>query len=423
MKGTKIAMLTLLLVFSVLVVNADAKWWIFGTSEDEVETSYLFLNKVAFSELGNKVTLYRNMLPMGTITIQGKGTAGKNKVGSVRITLDNKDTWQDVKLSESGAFEFTFRPEIDKTYKVSVEVTDTTGKTNKIENTYKEITVSQIDIQAVVRDALDRMIDAYQREMPAQFMALVADDFAADKVILDRAVRKDFTAFDNIGIRYTLNNVASDATGKVYASLSYSRMVTSTRTGRSFSDKGTTDFTFKVGDKGLKIFSMKIPLIFGLSDASNVATGTVNAPSSDPILLVDSRGNVSMVPFNLALQAINNGSTSPGTPLDLSPMEGFIFISATKVPEFASWDILFFPPNLQLRANVLYLPILGQHIDSIFSVPASGYLNPGAGISITGQSNTAIALQIPGGKYAVVEWSGTAGGVLKMKYKYPVPAF
>ncbi len=421
-RGTIIFITALSISLSLLcVTNTYAKWWIFGTSEDEVETSYLFLNKVAFSELGNKVTLYRDMLPMGTITIQGKGVAGKNKVGSVRVTLDGKDTWQDTKLSESGAFEFTFKPETNKIYKVYVEVTDTTGKTNKIENTYKEITISEMNIQAVVKDALDKLIDAYQKENPGQFMALVADDFAADKVILDRAIRKDFTAFDNIVIRYTLNNVASDAS-KVYANITYSRMVTSTKTGRSFSDKGMTEFTFKLNDRGLRIFSMKIPLIFGLSDASNVATGTVNAPGTDPIILVDARGNVSTVPLNVAVQAINEGSTTPGTPLDLAQMQGFIFSSATKVLEWEAWNIVFFPPNLRLRDNVLYQTIQNQHIDAIASVPTSGYV-PGPLISIDSRSNTAIALQLPGGKYAVIEWTGASGGVLKMKYKYPVPAY
>jgi hypothetical protein len=423
MKRLRTVLLASLILSAVLVMNADAKWWIFGTSEDEVETSYLYLNKVSLSEMGTKVTLYRDMLPDGNISIQGKGTAGKNKIGSVRITLDGKETWQDVKLSENGAFEFSFRPDLDRTYKLYVEVTDTTGKTNKVDTTYKEINISQVNIQAIVRDVLDKLIDAYQRENPGQFMALVADDFAGDKTILDRAIRKDFTVFDNIAIRYTLNNVTSDATGKVFAGLSYSRMVTSTRTGKSLSDKGSTEFTFKVGDRGLRAYSMKIPLIFGLSDASNVATGVVNQGTNEPVILVDAKGNVSTVPFNEAARVIGSGGM-PAQSVDLSSMEGFIFSSATKTGQTGGDITVFIEPwgggFVQLKNGSYYNKALeGQNIDTITTVPAypTGYSTGGA-LSINDLKNKPIALRLPDGKYVVIQWSGILGSKVTIKYKY-----
>ncbi len=44
--------------------------------------------------------------------IKGKATVKTGTIASVRVTLNNKETWQDATLSEDGAFEFRFRPEL-----------------------------------------------------------------------------------------------------------------------------------------------------------------------------------------------------------------------------------------------------------------------------------------------------------------------
>ncbi len=433
MKKWPLIIVMLAVMLAAFAGKGEAKWWIFGVSEDEVETNYLMLNRVAWNELGTKVTLYRDMLPDRVIRIQGKGTAGRNKVGSVRISLDGKDSWQDVRLSESGAFEFAFTPDLNRVYKVYLEITDTTGKTNKVDATYKELTISEINIQAVVRDALNRLIDAYQRENPAQFMALVADDFAGDKTILDRAIRKDFSAFDNISLRYTLNNVASDATGKVYVGLSFSRMVTSTQTGRSFSDKGITEFAFKVGDTGLRVYSMKVPLIFGLSDASNVATGVVNIGSNEPIIVVDSRGTVSTVPYSQAAQAILSGSTAESgqkelvtTCAGICASQAFNFVSGMVVAATGNEDITLAGQPLFFKNGTGHINLGLKGIDQVTSVPTSGYSMAPEIWDLPGNIGHSFALKLANGKYAVlyiVNFSATAPGPtqvfrLTFKYKY-----
>lgn len=297
MKYNKITMKIMMFVIMLILTaaSAQAKWWIFGQSEDDVSIEYLFLNKSSFDETGSKITLYKEMLTDGKITITGKANAGKAKVGSARISLDKKETWNDANLSEGGAFEFSFRPELGKTYAIYIEVSDTTGKTNNVNETYREVTVSDRNVQSIVREELNKLISAYQNRDAKAFMALVSEDFAGDATNLDRAIRRDFSAFDNINLNYTINNISSDSRG-ISVSISFSRNLISTKTGQSLKDRGITEFTFKMGEKAAQVFSMKNPLIFGVTGAPSVATGTVKPMSDDPIIIVDSRGNAAEVP-------------------------------------------------------------------------------------------------------------------------------
>lgn len=280
---------------------ADAKWWIFGKSGGEVGLKYLQINKIAADETGPKTKVFREMLPAdGLIRITGRASTGKSSVGSVRISLDDKATWTDVKFADNGAFEHSFRPEPGKTYVLLVEITDTAGKTNKVEETRKEITLSEENIQARVREALDAMFDAYNKENLPKFMGSVGENFTGDKAILERAVKRDFDALSNINMRYTLNNVAAGAQGRVFVSVTYNRMVFVNKTGASNTDSGSTEFVFDSKEGKLSLFSMKQPLMFGLSDAENVATGTVLGGNGEMLVLDDSGNLGGYITYNSA---------------------------------------------------------------------------------------------------------------------------
>ena len=161
--------------------------------------------------------------------------------------------------------------------------------------------------QQIIREVLDKMIAAYRNEEPSGFMKYVSDNFTGDATLLDRAIRKDFSAFDNIDLTYTLNNISSDPKGRIFVSINYNRKVISSKSGAMLTDRGTTEFIFSLEEGGPKVYSMKNPLIFGLSDASNVAQGTVMSSSNDPILVVYSTGKAATLPFRDALVVINNG--------------------------------------------------------------------------------------------------------------------
>jgi len=281
-----LALLFVLAGLAVLPADSEAKWWIFGQSEDEVATRYLYLNDISYDELGDQVTLYRELLPNGKATLKGRGQAGRNKIGAVQISLDNGATWQKANLAADGSFIHDFAPRIGETYQLSVKILDTAGKSNDVEATRKELTVAEGDITSLIRAALDAMIGAYQDEDPRAFMRNVDENFAGDATILDRGVRKDFTLFDNLRLTYQLNNVAAGSGGKIFTSLSFARQVTSARSGDTFEDRGVTEFIFKLhGDRAL-VTAMKHPLIFGLSEAEDVGTGVVNSGENTRTLRV-----------------------------------------------------------------------------------------------------------------------------------------
>lgn len=267
---------------------AQAKWWIFGKGGGETGLRYLTVNGASAEEAGRKIVIYRETLgPDGLVRIQGRAQTGRNKVGGVRVSLDDKATWQDAKVADNGTFEYTFKPEEGKKYVLLVEVTDTAGKTNKVDDTRKELELSGEKVQAGIRAALDAMFDAYSKERLAAFMAHVGDDFAGDKILLERAVKRDFDSLSGINIRYTLNNIAAGASGRVFVSITYNRFVVVNKTGASNTDNGSTEFVFTMKEGRPLLYSMKQPLMFGLSDADNVATGTVLGGETGALTLDD----------------------------------------------------------------------------------------------------------------------------------------
>ncbi len=281
----------LLLIITAIIsisMTADAKWWIFGKSNDDVSLKYLYVNKVSADETGPKIKVFQETLGAdGLIKVTGKAFVGKGAVGSVRISLDDKATWTDVKFADNGTFEYFFKPEQGKIYAMLLEVTDTAGKTNKVDDTRKEISLSTEGIQAKVREALDAMFDAYNKENPQKFLGFVGENFAGDKAILERAVKRDFDALSSINIRYTINNISAGAQGRVFVSVTYNRMVFVNKTGASSTDSGSTELVFDSNEGKLSLFSMKQPLMFGLSDAENVATGEVLGNTGENLILDD----------------------------------------------------------------------------------------------------------------------------------------
>ncbi|OGS13669.1 MAG: hypothetical protein A2285_10695 [Elusimicrobia bacterium RIFOXYA12_FULL_57_11] len=123
----------LLLIITIILsvsVSTDAKWWIFGKSATGVSVKYLYINNIPADEAGGNIKIFKETLPPGgAVKIAGKAATGKGGVGAVRLTLDNKSSWQDVKFADNGTFEHSFTPETGKAYTLFIEITDTAGKT------------------------------------------------------------------------------------------------------------------------------------------------------------------------------------------------------------------------------------------------------------------------------------------------------
>lgn len=419
-------MMNKVIAFSCLIVflsfgnsNLHAKWWIFGQSNDEVATSYIYLNDIAYDELGREVTLYRDALPGGRVVLKGRGHAGKNRIGAVQISIDGGEEWQRARVANDGSFQFGFKPDSGETYDLAIKIIDTTGKSNDIEETRKTLTISERNIRALIQETLDAMIKAYSFQDARAFMRYVDPDFAGDSVILESAIRKDFTIFDQITMRTTINNIVAGG-DKVFASISFNRQVAAARTGEMLEDRGQTEFTFSLTDDRAEVFSMKAPLIFGLSEREDVGTGVVNTSDNQDVIQVERGGEVTKGAVNDDDESDPGGSSglvlaSSGT-MNLkdsagSNTAGFKFASETYVSKLnvSSSDIFMHVNLINPESGALLKNMGACSLSSVSEPPTSGYSNISINADFIGYC---FAVQLPGDKYAVVEiksWVETGG--------------
>ncbi len=173
---------------------------------------------------------------------------------------------------------------------------DTGGKTSNVDAAEEQVTLSTHDARSVITTVLNAMIEAYKNKDARTFMTYVSSDFAGDKDILYMAVNRDFSLFNNLDLRCVLNTVTSEPNGKIYVTVTFNRFLISSADGESYSDRGTTAFVFQPGPEHPVAYSMKLPLLFGLSGASEVATGAVISSVNDSVIVVDDRGNFSVKP-------------------------------------------------------------------------------------------------------------------------------
>ncbi|MFA5904476.1 MAG: hypothetical protein WC836_11135 [Desulfobacula sp.] len=423
MKNIKTNLLISFLILILTSVNADAKWWIFGQSNDEVNINYLYLNKIAYDESGEKVTIYKETLQEGLIYITGKASTKKGKLGGVRITTNNKEKWEEAKFSDNGAFEYSFRPELNKDYVLFIEIMDTAGKTNDIELTRKEVKISDQNIMNLIKETLDKMIEAYRNEDPTRFMSYISDDFTGDEANLDRAVRRDFNAFDNIDLRYTLNNITAGSKGMVYVSINFNRSVISTKDGKPYTDKGMTEFIFQLGPA--RVYNMKNPLIFGLSDAENVAVGTVKSSSGELNISLNETNTVALTADGTTSDSTVLSGTITLTTVNMFNFQGFIFADEDVTSETDAGNVtgdfgmviegMGSIAFISLRAGVVVKKRANTPITQITTADESGY----GTTPDSGQAGDSYVFRLSNNTYGVIEISSmTAGNSGTIKYKY-----
>jgi len=124
---------------------------------------------------------------------------------------------------------------------------------------------SFITIQAAVREALDGMVNAYTGKNAKQFMSFVAENYAGDDTLLDRRIRRDFSKFVDMDIRYTLNNVTTDSRNEnISVAVSFTRSYTDVKTTKRINKNGSATFIFRMVDGSPKLFNMKRPYMFGV---------------------------------------------------------------------------------------------------------------------------------------------------------------
>lgn len=305
-------MLSVLMIFALTATQAQAKWWIFGQAEDVVEMEYLYVNGISFDDIDGEVMLSTESLENGMVRVHGKASAGRGTVGKVSVSTDGGDTWNTAEMAKDGAFEYRFDAETGRTYEMTVKAMDTTGKSNEPEDMAFELTVTAESMMDLVEQTLSKLKTAYEDENDRQFMQYVSDDFRGDSATLEMALRKDFAALDDIRIDFTIVSAVFH-NNRYHAAVQFNRNVFAMADGMPYADRGMTEFTFVRGKKGAMLYAMKTPLIFGLSYATDVATGTTrSAQNTGEFITVSEGGAVTTIGFDVIREAEEAGGDTGG---------------------------------------------------------------------------------------------------------------
>jgi hypothetical protein len=393
--------------------NAEAFWWLFGRTQGEVQFSYLYINNTPFDESEESITLYKEFMPDGLVHIRGRALAGRSKIGSVMVSIDGKVTWQDAMLSDNGAFEFSFRPEIGQVYHIYVEAMETAGRTNDIDETGKIVTVLDSTIKSRVINVLDGLFNSYTGRDARGFMDLVSSDFTGERFLLEKAVLNDYRIFSNIDLRYSLTSVSTDAQGRAFAMITYERSVVLKADGKTYRDSGITGFSFTPEGGELKISMMRNPVIFGVSNAYEIASGVITSDENDQVFIIDESGDISLGTPDEGVQGpadYEHGTlTFRSTWFAwISTHQGYLFRTGTKVSS-SNWfhDVDY---DFYLETNIVFVhPSIGMidlgvmSIDSVKSVPTEGYES-----DVWVEVGHCYALHLPDDTYAVIRWVAEA---------------
>jgi hypothetical protein len=163
---------------------------------------------------------------------------------------------------------------------------------------------STLDVRCALEATIDRLIYAYETESADAFMAHVSPVFTGEKASFDTAVKDDFALFDQIDIQAGLSGFSANPKGFVHAALTYTRRVIAARSGELLADRGFTEMTFAVSADGFRLYSMKSPVLFGVSGASRIASGRVGAPPRSRLLVVKDGATPLVLPYEKAMENI-----------------------------------------------------------------------------------------------------------------------
>jgi hypothetical protein len=231
-------------------------------AEGAISIESLKIGGKAIGDRAKRTLFYKQLLPGGKISVNGKAISKEGALVSVEVTQDGRKTWRKARLLQNGFFEYSFRPKADESYVVCIKATSAKGLANNIEATCTEIKVSEKNMYSLVKETLDEVVQAYEHNNSRAFMSFFSEDFYGDKDILDRAVRSGAGLYHDIDVRVTLNSVVPDHDDKIFASIAFNRRYTVIKTGKTMTDSGATSFIFGIENGQLKIVSMAKPLLF-----------------------------------------------------------------------------------------------------------------------------------------------------------------
>lgn len=281
-------------------------WWDFGKKNDLPEVTDLKFNKFSADNVEERLTLGRDTLDAGMVIIRGRADAGDGVIGKVEISFDGGQKWQSATLGDRGNFTYEFKPTLGEEYEFRIKALSTTGKASDLEDHSFVFSVSEKSDEDAVRKAFAELLAHYMREDYSSFMALVSEDFEGNKGELEDAVSDDFSFFDNIRIDPSITRiVAFDNSYEVY--FTFNRQLLATKSGTLLKDSAATSMILKREGDTFKLREMAAPLIFGVSNPSEIATSVTGESVGQEVIVVDRDGNASKNALPDQVQNISGG--------------------------------------------------------------------------------------------------------------------
>lgn len=430
---------------------AVAQWWNFGRTDDEPRISELRLNNVDASRLVDSVVMSRDELPNGAIVARGRAEVNRGAIGIVEYSLDGGQTWRPGTLGDRGLFTFEIRPEVERAYRMIVRVVSTTGRQSRDEDHTFRLEVKGENTTEGVRRAFQRLIDLYQAKNRTELMRGVSDFFEGNAVSLEDALRNDFANFDNIQVQPNISRITSLA-GVYEVAFSFNRQVYSVRSARPLRDRSASSMAFRREEGGFKLVRLAAPLIFGVSNPTEVATTVTQQSVGQPVLTVSaSTGAAAVQPqpatppasaASVSASSIETGnvtltftSNQPPPPPATFSYKSFQFLNATQFTDTTTPASYTFSGDFMISGNGNLFTRSGDAVrtcgttfTSLTTAPTTGYTNGGGPPFAGVAAGACYVFRMPGPRYAAIEILGIAvvgcGGPgacnnsVSIRYKY-----
>ncbi|MFC1709375.1 hypothetical protein ACFL2J_04890 [Candidatus Omnitrophota bacterium] len=262
--------------------NAYARWWVFGKAEDIPEITSLFVGETEVVGRGREdLMLDVSSLEGDELVIKGFAVEAEASLAVAKISLDGGETWEQVKI-EGGSFIYRFKPEEGKLYKPRFKVMDTAGKESEVEDIDEFVlSLGTIDMDAIAKRVSSKMVEAYMAKDLSNFMDYISDSFEGDAFALEDAIQSDFDNYDNVTVDVSVQQVSKSGE-KITVDFEFNFQGIRKSDGYVIApQRGRTTYIFIQEGDTYKLLSMRDPIIFGFSRASEIATGSLGSVVDD----------------------------------------------------------------------------------------------------------------------------------------------
>lgn len=293
-----------------LAQSAFGAWWEFGRREGEPTITELKVNAIDATRMVDRVTLSREDLVNGLITVRGKAEVRQGAIGLIEYSIDGGRTWRTAAMGDRGMFSFELKPETGRSYAVIVRAVTTVGKQTDDNDYSFKLEVGATNSTDEVKATFLRMLEAYRNKNRTEFMRYVSEDFEGIVSALDEAVSNDFRNFENIRIEPNITRISPFGSGfEIY--FTFNRQVYATRNGRLLKDAAASTMMFKRESDGYRLTRLAAPLIFGVSNPTDVATSVTTQSVGQQVITVNTATGTAITATQTAITP--TGSTVVST--------------------------------------------------------------------------------------------------------------